>query len=96
MSQSSLDENKIITITKALSHRDRLRIIKILMEAEKPFHIKALTELLKIDYPSMYKHIKMLEKSGIIGIFVVGRSRVPYIKKKEELKKLLEDLVKLT
>ncbi|MDP8023445.1 MAG: ArsR/SmtB family transcription factor [Nitrososphaeria archaeon] len=82
-------------IFKALAHEYRIKMLRIIMNSEKPLHIKALTEMLNADYPIVYKHIKILEKAGIIGIFMVGRSRVPYVKRKEELSKLLEDLVNI-
>ncbi len=97
MSNTNAENDKIMAeIFRALAHEYRIKMLKIIMGSEKPLHIKALAEVLNLDYAVVYKHIKILEKAGILGEFVVGRSRVPYVKKKEELFKLLEDLVKLS
>ncbi len=89
------NEKLIAEIFKALAHEYRIKMLKAIMNSEKPLHIKALSEILNADYAVVYKHIKILEKAGILGVFVVGRSRVPYVKKKEELSKLLEDLANI-
>jgi len=82
-------------IFKALAHEYRIKMLRIIISSEKPLHIKAIAEMLNLNYEVVYKHIKILEKAGIIGIFMVGRSRVPYVKRREELSKLLEDLVNI-
>lgn len=75
---------------KALGNRDRLRIIELLATQQTPIHIEGIARQLNEDYASIYKHLEELERVGIIGIYAVGRSRVPYIKKKDEIISLLE------
>ncbi len=95
MQNNSNNEKLLADILKALANEDRIKILKLIINSDKPLHIKALTELLKTDYANVYKNVKILEKAGILGVFVVGRSRVPYVKKKEELAKLFDQIGKI-
>ena len=71
---------QISEIFSALGSPTRLKIIELISQTEKPLHIKAIAEALKKDYAAIYRHVKVLEKSGIVGIYEVGRSRVIYPK----------------
>ena len=77
------DQNllQLSMIFNALGSITRLRIIEIIREAESPLHIKAVAQILKKDYAAVYRHIGVLEKCGLIGVYEVGRSRVIYLKK---------------
>ena len=55
-------------------------------ETERPLHIKAVAQVLKKDYATVYRHVKVLEKSGLIGVYEVGRSRVIYLKNADLIK----------
>jgi ArsR family transcriptional regulator len=63
-----------------------LRIIWLVSETERPLHIKAVSKVMKKDYAAVYRHIKVLEKSGLVGVYEVGRSRVLYLKNEELIK----------
>ncbi len=86
--ESNLDE--VALLFKALGNRERLKIIELLATAQTPLHIEGIARQLNEDYASVYKHLEELEKAGVIGVYAVGRSRVPYLKKKEELLSLLD------
>ncbi len=57
---------------------------------ERPLHIKAVAKNLKKNYAAVYRHVKVLEKSGLVKIYEVGRSRVLYAKNAELIKQLVE------
>ena len=83
---------KRVEVLAALANRTRLRILEILLSTEKPIHIEGIARTLKMDYASVYRHVDRLKRAGILGVHEVGRSRVPYILKKEELKNFLKNL----
>ena len=80
------DLGEISTVFSALGSPTRLRIIKLINETKRPLHIKAITRALKKDYAAIYRHIKVLEKSGLVGFYEVGRSRVVYLKNENIIK----------
>ena len=85
-------EQEIQRLTKlfsAFGSTTRLMIVKLVSETERPLHIKAIAKTLKKDYATIYRHIGVLEKSGVIGVYEVGRSRVIYLKKSENLKEFI-------
>lgn len=49
-------------------------------------HIKAIAQVLKKDYAAVYRHVKVLENNGLVGVYEVGRSRVIYLKKGDLVK----------
>ena len=77
------DQNllQLSTIFNALGSITRLKIIETIRETERPLHIKAVAQILKKDYAAVYRHIRVLENCGLIGVYEVGRSRVIYLKK---------------
>lgn len=83
---SEKDLGEISTVFSALGSTTRLRIIKLINETKRPLHIKAITQALKKDYAAVYRHIKVLEKSGLVGFYEVGRSRVVYLKNENIIK----------
>lgn len=87
--------DKVCMLLFALSNPVRLRIVEILMKTEKPLHIEGIARQLKMDYGAVYRHIDLLKKVGIIDIYEVGRSRVPYLVKKKEMENFLMALEKL-
>ena len=73
------DTNEILKISeifRALGSHTRLKIVELVNKTERPLHIKAVAQVLKKDYAAVYRHIQVLEKSGLIGVYEVGRSRV--------------------
>ena len=81
---------KLSNIFSAIGNPIRLRILTLVNETERPLHIKAVAKILKRDYAAVYRHVKVLEKSGLLGIYEVGRSRVLYSKNAETAKQLIE------
>lgn len=74
----------------ALGNPSRLKIIELILSSQKPLHVKGIARMLGLDYAVTYRHVEKLQKAGILGIYEVGRSRVPYIKHKEELKEIIK------
>jgi len=84
-----LDEpelRQVCAIFSALGSPTRLRIVELVSETERPLHIKAVAQVLKKDYAAVYRHVKVLEKSGLVGVYEVGRSRVIYLKNADLIK----------
>ncbi len=81
---------KLSNIFSAIGNPIRLRILTLVNETERPLHIKAVAKILKRDYAAVYRHVKVLEESGLLGIYEVGRSRVLYSKNAEIAKQLIE------
>ncbi|MEM3061669.1 MAG: winged helix-turn-helix domain-containing protein, partial [Candidatus Bathyarchaeia archaeon] len=67
---------KISNFFNALGNPTRLRILIMVIETQKPLHIKAVSKNLKMDYATIYRHVEVLKKANLIKIFEVGRSRV--------------------
>ena len=84
-----LDEHELRQVSEvfsALGSPTRLRIIELVSETQRPLHIKAVAQVLKSDYAAVYRHVRVLEKCGLIGVYEVGRSRVIYLKNAELIK----------
>ncbi len=79
----------------ALSSLPRLKIIALLEDTDRPLHIKAVSKALKIDYATVYRHIRTLEAAGIVEIYDVGRSRVVEVKDPSAVKELISLVIKL-
>jgi DNA-binding transcriptional ArsR family regulator len=93
-----LDEqmmHQVSDIFSALSSPTRLRIIELVSETERPLHIKAVAQVLKSDYAAVYRHVRVLEKCGLIGVYEVGRSRVIYLKNGELVKDCVRTVKKM-
>jgi DNA-binding transcriptional ArsR family regulator len=89
-----LDEKelqKVSAVFSALGSPVRLKIVELVRETEKPLHIKAVAQVLKKDYATVYRHVKVMEKCGLVGVHEVGRSRVIYLKNPD----LIADCVQL-
>ena len=84
-----------IRLFQSLSSVPRMRILNLLLLTEKPVHIKGISRTLKLDYAATYRHIENLKKANLISIYEVGRSRVPYVNRKSEVKALIEATTKL-
>ena len=62
-----MDNNELF---KALSSKTRIKIIKILRGKE--YHISELSRHLKLSKPVISRHIKLLEKTGILKRRIIG------------------------
>ena len=80
------DLHQVSAVLSALGSATRLRIVDLVSETERPLHIKAVAQELKKDYATVYRHVKVLEKSGVVGVYDVGRSRVIYLKNADLVK----------
>ena len=89
------DIRRISKIFEAIGNPIRLKILMLVNETDRPLHIKAVAKTLKKDYAAVYRHIKILEKSGLIRIYEVGRSRVLHGRNAELTKQLTEMAKKL-
>jgi DNA-binding transcriptional ArsR family regulator len=93
-----LDEENIRQVSgvlSALGSPTRLRIVELVSETERPLHIKAVAQVLKKDYATVYRHVKVLQKSGLVGVYEVGRSRVIYLKNVDFIKKCVQTAQKI-
>lgn len=76
-------------IFKALSSPIRIKMLKLVDETRRPLHIKAVAESLEMNYAAIYRHVKVLQRSGLIEVYEVGRSRVLNIMNKEMIRQLM-------
>ena len=87
---------RLATIFQALGNETRLKALMLIKDTNRPLHIKAVSNALQIEYAALYRHIKMLQRSGLVETFEVGRSQVLGLKKKEVLDQLLQITQKLS
>jgi DNA-binding transcriptional ArsR family regulator len=77
-------------LMNVLGNPTRMRIVLLVGETRRPLHIKAVAKVLGKDYAAVYRHIKMLQKSDLLEIYDVGRSRVISLKRKNAIQELIE------
>jgi DNA-binding transcriptional ArsR family regulator len=93
-----LDEQELGQVSEvfsALGNPIRLKIIELVTETERPLHIKAVAQVLKGDYAAVYRHVRVLQKCELIGVYEVGRSRVIYLKNEELVKECVQRVKKM-
>ena len=90
-----LELRQISAVFSALGSPTRLKIVETVSETERPLHIKAVALALKKDYATVYRHVGVLEKSGLVGVYEVGRSRVIYLKNAELIKECVRTVKKM-
>lgn len=76
----------------ALGSRLRLRILLLLSSTDRPLHIKAVSRRLKVSYPTIYRHVKVLRNAGLVKVYEVGRSRVIALANPQLLKNILAEI----
>ncbi len=86
---------QVSDIFSALGSPTRLKIIELVRKTERPLHIKAVAQVLKKDYAAVYRHIGVLEKCGLVGVYEVGRSRVLYLKNGELIEECVRTVKKM-
>jgi DNA-binding transcriptional ArsR family regulator len=86
---------RVSAIFSALGSPTRLKIVELVSETERPLHIKAVAQVLKKDYAAVYRHIRVLEECGLIGVYEVGRSRVIYLRNKELIQDCVQTVKKM-
>ena len=82
--------HKVSAIFNALGNATRLKIVEVVSETERPLHIKAIAQAMKKDYAAIYRHIGVLAKSGVVGVYDVGRSRVIYLKNTNTVRECIQ------
>jgi len=92
MEESEL--SRVSAVFSALGSPVRLKIVELVGETERPLHIKAVAEALNSDYAAVYRHIRVLEDCGLVGVYDVGRSRVIYLKNGQLVKEIVERVKK--
>jgi DNA-binding transcriptional ArsR family regulator len=88
-SNQELELHRVSKIFNALSNETRIRILIHINKTKRPLHIKAISEALGLDYAALYRHVKVLQKSGLLVVYEVGRSRVLSLKNNESTELLL-------
>ncbi|MDG6929010.1 MAG: winged helix-turn-helix transcriptional regulator [Nitrososphaerota archaeon] len=73
----------------ALSSPQRLGIIHLILESDRPIHVKGISRELRMDYAVTHRHVERLKECGILSVHEVGRSRVPYVADRAKLQALL-------
>jgi len=84
------DVRRVSSVLSALGNPTRFRIVELITETKRPLHIKAIAKTLKKDYAAVYRHVKVLQGSGLLGVYEVGRSRVLYPKNADLVKELVQ------
>jgi DNA-binding transcriptional ArsR family regulator len=84
------DVRQVSSVLSALGNPTRFRIVELVSETKRPLHIKAVAQMLKKDYAAVYRHVKVLQKSGLVGVYEVGRSRVIYPKNTDLTKQFVQ------
>jgi len=80
----------ISTIFRALSNPTRLKILLNVSETKRPLHIKAVAEILKVDYAAVYRHVEILKRANFLEVYEVGRSRVLSIRRENLIKQFIQ------
>jgi DNA-binding transcriptional ArsR family regulator len=70
-----VSERDVLTLGKALSTPIRVRLLRALLAAEGQ-SLGALAENLSLGIGAVSHHIALLEADGVVGLEVVGRSKV--------------------
>ena len=83
------DISQVSRVSNALGNPTRLRIVDLVRETKRPLHIKAVAEIVKKDYAAVYRHVKVLQGSGLLKVYEVGRSRVLYPKNVELIRQFI-------
>jgi len=95
MVQAKENMRQVSGVLSALGNPTRLRIVDLVGETKRPLHIKAVAQALKKDYATVYRHVKVLQKSGLVGVYEVGRSRVIYLRNVELIKQCIQTAQKM-
>jgi DNA-binding transcriptional ArsR family regulator len=89
-SNRELEIKRVSEIFNALGNETRVRILLLINNTKRPLHIKAIAEALDLDYAALYRHVKVLQRSGLLVVYEVGRSRVLSLKNSESTEQLLK------
>ena len=84
------DISQVSRVAGALGNPTRIKIVDLISETKRPLHIKAVAEVMQKDYAAIYRHVKVLQRSGLLEVYEVGRSRVLYPKNVELFKRFIQ------
>ena len=87
--------SRVSSILSALGNPTRLRIVELVSETKRPLHIKAVAEILQKDYAAIYRHVKVLQRSRLLEVYDVGRSRVLHPKNLEVIRQFVQNAKKI-
>jgi DNA-binding transcriptional ArsR family regulator len=90
------DIPRVSSVLSALGNSTRLRIVELVSETKRPLHIKAVAEILKKDYAAVYRHVKVLQRSELLEVYEVGRSRVIYLKNDDLVREIVRIAKKIS
>ncbi len=85
---------QLAAIFQALGNETRLKTLMLIKDTKRPLHIKAISNALQIEYAALYRHVKLLQRSGLVETFDVGRSQVLALRHKDALDQLLQIMQK--
>ena len=90
--RGSLKEYTEMQGKMAIVNPVRFRMVRIMVKAGRPLDIKYLAERLQVSYTSIGRHIRKLEKAGIIEVQGEGIRRTLRLKDDERTRQMLNDL----
>lgn len=77
------DEKEMAAIGDAIAHCKRIRILRILRECKEPIILSELTRRVseKEAVSTISKHVKVMERSGVVKTFKIGTNVFVGLKK---------------
>ena len=87
---------RISTVFDALGNVTRVKTLLLVYESRKPLHITAVANALKMDYAALYRHVKVLQRSELLEVYEVGRSRVIYLKNGDLIREIVRIAKKIS
>jgi DNA-binding transcriptional ArsR family regulator len=96
MSVTNNDIQYAVTIFTALANEVRVKTLLTIYQSTRPLHIAAVAKELDIEYPALYRHVKLLEKRGLLVCYEVGRSQVLALRHGDLVQQLIETAYKLS
>lgn len=95
MSVTNNNIQHAVTIFTALANALRVKTLLTIHKSKRPLHIAAVAKELDVEYPALYRHVKLLEKCGLLVCYDVGRSQVLALRHGDLVQQLLETAYKL-
>lgn len=90
MSLTEREIHRTVRVFNALANEVRIKALLAIHESKRPLHITAVAKILEIEYAALYRHIKILTKSGLLVSYDVGRSQVLALNHGDYVIQLLE------
>ena len=64
LSSRESETKKISRMFNALGNETRVKIILLVKEKKRPLHIKAIAQILGMDYAALYRHVQVELKNA--------------------------------